>query len=296
MMTRATARIRLRRTELHGQSRRARLGFRQHRGLSPAVLRRAAGRARRGHTRHRVRRSERAGERSTQPRRARRHARTARRARSAVRRARYRSPDRRALRGETASRRACAAEPLPRRTVRRRPEWTDGRIKGSTHTGAYVAIVIGVIWNLIAWPTAWPIGPEVANGNSSAAFVFVFPLVGIGLAAWAIRAWLQLKRFKVATLVLERLPVALGGRLKASVRVDAEVPIATDFRLELECVEERITATSSTTTSRSKPPTADTPRPARLPTTTSRLGSRASGCRAKRAPNPRESGSASGNA
>jgi hypothetical protein len=185
---------------------------------------------------------------------------------------------------------------FPGEPWRRRPEWTDGRIKGSTHTGAYVAIVIGVIWNLIAWPTAWPIGPEVANGNSSAAFVFVFPLVGIGLAAWAIRAWLQLKRFKVATLVLERLPVALGGRLKASVRVDAEVPIATDFRLELECVEERITATSSTTTSRSKPPTADTPRPARLPTTTSRLGSRASGCRAKRAPNPRESGSASGNA
>jgi hypothetical protein len=53
-----------------------------------------------------------------------------------------------------------------------------------------------------------------AAGNYAAAVALLFPLIGIGLAGWAIRAWLQLKRFKTPTLLLQRLPVALGGRLK----------------------------------------------------------------------------------
>jgi hypothetical protein len=131
-------------------------------------------------------------------------------------------------------------EQFPNEPWRWRPEWASGRIPGSARTAAYVAIGFAVVWNLISAPAALFIPDEIANGNWLAAIGLLFPLVGIGLAVWAIRSWLRLKRFKVATLVLQRTPVALGGRLKGTIRVDAEVPIATDFKLELVCSEETV--------------------------------------------------------
>jgi hypothetical protein len=132
-------------------------------------------------------------------------------------------------------------EQFPNEPWRWRPEWASGRISGSARTAAYVAIGFAVVWNLISLPSALFIPDEIASGNRLAAIGLLFPLVGVGLAVWAIRSWLRLKRFKVATLVLQRTPVALGGRLKGAIRVDAEVPIATDFKLELVCSEETVT-------------------------------------------------------
>jgi hypothetical protein len=129
----------------------------------------------------------------------------------------------------------------PEEPWRWRPEWTNGRIAGSARGAAYVTIGFAVIWNLVSLPLLFVIPDEIARGNAAAAVGFLFPLIGIGLAAWAIRAWLQLKRFKVATLTLDRLPVALGGRLKGTIRVEAAVPVTVDFGLELACTESRTT-------------------------------------------------------
>jgi hypothetical protein len=126
---------------------------------------------------------------------------------------------------------------FPNEPWRWRAEWADGRIAGSARTGAYVAIGFAVLWNLISLPAALLVPGEIANGNNAAAVALLFPLVGLGLAAWAIRAWLQLKRFKVATLTLPRMPISLGGRLRGTIRVESEVPVTTDFGVELECVE-----------------------------------------------------------
>jgi hypothetical protein len=140
-----------------------------------------------------------------------------------------------------AAKKAAAQEKLAQRFPgepwRWRPEWADGRISGSAPTAAYVAIGFAVLWNLFSLPAAFIVPGEIASGNKAAAVALLFPVIGLGLAAWAARAWLQLKRFGVPTLALHRMPVALGGRLKGSVRVDGEVPIAADFGLELECVE-----------------------------------------------------------
>jgi hypothetical protein len=122
-----------------------------------------------------------------------------------------------------------------------RPEWANGRIAASARAGAYAAIALAVLWNLISLPAALIVPGEIADGNNAAAVALLFPLVGLGLAAWAIRAWLQLRRFKVPTLQVQRLPVSLGGRLKGSILVDAEVPVTNDVGLELKCVQVRTT-------------------------------------------------------
>lgn len=117
---------------------------------------------------------------------------------------------------------------FPGEPWRWRPEWTDGRIAGSAGGAAYGAIAFAVLWNLVAVPIGFFVPGEIANGNTVAAVALLFPLIGVGLAAWAARAWLRLKRFKVATLTLPRIPVALGGRLRGTIRVEAEVPVTTD--------------------------------------------------------------------
>jgi hypothetical protein len=132
---------------------------------------------------------------------------------------------------------------FPDEPWRWRPEWANGRIAGSTRGATYVAIAFAVLWNLISLPAALIVPGEVAKGNMAAAIALLFPLVGLGLAAWAIHAWLRLKRFKTPTLNLQRMPVALGSRLKGTIRVEAPVPVMTDFALELECVEMRTRGT-----------------------------------------------------
>ena len=133
----------------------------------------------------------------------------------------------------------CSRERFPNEPWRWRAEWANGRIAGSARTTAYFAIGFAVLWNLISLPALLFVPGEIASGNTVAAVALLFPLVGLGLAAWAIRAWLQLKRFKIPTLTLSQLPVSLGGRLRGSIRVEAEVPVAADFRLELTCSESR---------------------------------------------------------
>jgi hypothetical protein len=130
-------------------------------------------------------------------------------------------------------------EQYPDEPWRWRPEWANGRIAGSARGAVYVAMGFGIIWNFLSLPLLFVIPDEIARGNAAAAIGFLFPLIGIGLAARAVRAWLQLKRFKVAMLTLDRLPVAPGSRLKGTIRVESAVPVTVDFRLELACLETR---------------------------------------------------------
>jgi hypothetical protein len=132
-------------------------------------------------------------------------------------------------------------ERYPGEPWRWRPEWSSARISSSARGAALVAIGFAVLWNLVSLPILLFVPDEVMSGNRVAAVGFLFPLIGVGLAAWATRAWLQFRRFKVAHLELDRHPVAVGGRIKGTIRVDAEVPVTSDFRLELACSEERTT-------------------------------------------------------
>ncbi len=118
-----------------------------------------------------------------------------------------------------------------------RADWADGAIRSSTRATAYAAAGFALLWNLIAIPAGLFVPGEVAKGNYPALIALLFPLVGAGLAFWAVRAWLQMRRFKSATLVLARVPIPLGGRLQGAIRVDANVPVTKEFRIDLSCIE-----------------------------------------------------------
>jgi hypothetical protein len=120
-----------------------------------------------------------------------------------------------------------------------RRDWAEGRIRSTTRATAYGAAAFALLWNAVALPAALFVPGEIAKRNYAALIALLFPIIGIGLAAWAARAWAQMKRFKVATLTLTRTPVAVGGRLRGAIRVDAQVPVEDSFRLDVSCIERR---------------------------------------------------------
>jgi hypothetical protein len=144
--------------------------------------------------------------------------------------------------GRFGSKKLAAARALealyPNEPWRWRAEWADGQLRSSGRATAYVAVAFAALWNTIAIPTGFLVLPEIARGNYAALVGLLFPLAGAGLVVWAVRAWLRAARFKGATLVLQRVPVALGGRLRGTIHVDAQVP-ATELRVEVSCVEKR---------------------------------------------------------
>ena len=144
--------------------------------------------------------------------------------------------------GRVGSKKLAAARALealyPNEPWRWRAEWAQGQIGSSGRATAYFAAGFAALWNTIAIPTGFLVLPEIAKRNYAALVGLLFPLAGAGLVVWAVRAWLRAARFKGATLVLQRVPVALGGRLRGTIHVDAQVP-ATELRLEVSCVEKR---------------------------------------------------------
>ncbi|HZF32135.1 MAG TPA: DUF3592 domain-containing protein [Gammaproteobacteria bacterium] len=141
------------------------------------------------------------------------------------------------------ARKLAAANELQRRFPtepwRWREEWANGRVKASTRVTAYFAAGFALLWNLISLPAVFLVPKELAAGNSLVLVALLFPLIGIGLAVWAVRAWLTVKRFGTSTLVLHRTPIALGGRLVGAIRVETSVPVERAFRVELSCIEHR---------------------------------------------------------
>lgn len=128
-------------------------------------------------------------------------------------------------------------ERFPNQPWRWRPDWNEGRIKGSSRRTAYVAAGFAVLWNLISLPAAVAAPRELERGNWAVLIALLFPAVGVGLAVWAVRSWRRLRRFKESTLILDDMPVSLGGRLRGTVSIGAAVPVESAFEIELNCVE-----------------------------------------------------------
>ncbi len=125
----------------------------------------------------------------------------------------------------------------PNEPWRWRPEWSNPRIESSSRATAYGATVFAMLWNAVSAPVLMFLPDELAKGNRAALIGLVFPLAGIGLAVWAVRAWLRLRRFGTSALALERVPIGLGGGWRGSIRVPARVELDGEFHLDLSCVE-----------------------------------------------------------
>ncbi len=119
-----------------------------------------------------------------------------------------------------------------------RPEWAGGRILCSTRQTVLVAWVFTTFWNLISFPLAVLQFPEILRDEGPVALlVLMFPLVGLILMIWSIRATLRWKKFGESTLELQTLPGILGGDLRGTINTRIKGYPEDGFQLELTCVQ-----------------------------------------------------------
>lgn len=122
--------------------------------------------------------------------------------------------------------------------------WDDPRLRSAGRGGVVGAWIIAAIWNGISSPIPLVFLPQEVIGKgrwAEGAFAAIFPLIGLGLLAWAARVTLQHRRFGVSVLELARVPGVLGGELAATLHAGAALGEARELALRLACVRETTT-------------------------------------------------------
>lgn len=117
-----------------------------------------------------------------------------------------------------------------------REDWANNRVVAANRQTMILAWVFAVFWNTIS-SFVWIVLPEeLAKGNKMILIALLFPLVGLGLLVWAIRATLRWRRFGQSTLELAATPAPLGGQLSGLISSQHPFTEARSIRLRLACV------------------------------------------------------------
>ncbi len=123
-----------------------------------------------------------------------------------------------------------------------RPDWAAGRVDDSTRATMWTAWVFATFWNLISVPTAVLAVRAALRENKPAGFIaLLFPLVGVGLVIWAVRATIRYRRFGISRLELTTRPGVVGHSLAGTVRTTTTLRPAEGFQVCLRCIR-RITS------------------------------------------------------
>lgn len=133
-----------------------------------------------------------------------------------------------------------------------RPDWASGRILDSSRATMFTAWVFAAFWNLISFPTGFlGVRAAIQEGKPAALLALLFPLVGIGLVVWAMRATLRYRKYGVSRLELSTIPGVIGRTLTGMVRAPARMQPAGGFQVRLSCVR-RVTTRSGKNSSTSE--------------------------------------------
>lgn len=127
----------------------------------------------------------------------------------------------------------------PAEPWRWKEDWAEGRITATGKAQFLLPGIMAVFWNLISVPLLFLVPGEVRdNGNYLALLGLIFPLVGIGLAIWAIRSFIRWQKFGDSVLELSTFPGVIGGPLAGRVLTSVNLKPANGFHLTLNCIHQ----------------------------------------------------------
>ncbi len=122
--------------------------------------------------------------------------------------------------------------------------WASGRITDSTSGKAVMSGLFALAWNLVALPAGYLVLKDIRqHGMSRAIVALLFPLVGLGLMVWAVRATLRYLKYGSSMLVLETLPGVIGREFAGTVTAHLALEPSEGFQVSLTCVN-RVTTGS----------------------------------------------------
>ena len=120
---------------------------------------------------------------------------------------------------------------------REKKAWRTNNIKSSAKSAVYALWGFTIFWNLIS------VTPFLGEDNvlsqmsrkPEAAVVFLFPIVGLVMLGWSIRATRQWKRFGKTPLVMDPFPGCIGGQVGGQVSLRLPYSKSHEFNVTLSC-------------------------------------------------------------
>ncbi len=119
------------------------------------------------------------------------------------------------------------------------PRWKENRILSNAKSGMLGLWFFAGFWNLISSSVFFIIHKELSAGNLIVLAALIFPLVGVGLLIWAIRATQQWKRFGKTPLILDPFPGELSDQVGGRVELNGQFQSYDSFTITLSCVNKR---------------------------------------------------------
>jgi hypothetical protein len=118
-----------------------------------------------------------------------------------------------------------------------REDWAARRIADSSGMETGFAWAFAILWNLISVPSSvLAVRAAMNEGNRAALIALLFPVVGLGLLVWAVRATLRRRRYGTSVLELQTLPAVIGHALEGTVRTPPDLRPGDGFRVMLSCI------------------------------------------------------------
>lgn len=115
-------------------------------------------------------------------------------------------------------------------------DWVDGRIQAGSRGKMIGAVIFALLWNLISLPMIFLVPGELADGNRMILIGLLFPFVGVLLAAYAVYAVLQWRKFGNSEFELFSNPGVIGGYLEGCIHTAIRARHEETFRATLSCI------------------------------------------------------------
>jgi hypothetical protein len=117
-------------------------------------------------------------------------------------------------------------------------KWSAAGISSGAKYLRWVLAGFALFWNLLSFPLLFQLEeilPQIRQ-EPAMAFVFIFPLIGIGLIAAAWRSFRQWRHFGPTPLVLDPYPGATGGQVGGAVDTRIAFTAGQRFDVSLSCI------------------------------------------------------------
>ncbi len=127
------------------------------------------------------------------------------------------------------------------------PEWVSRRISDQSSAGTFLLWGFALLWNAVASPVAQLFVSDAIRDRNPLGFVaLLFPLVGLVMLINAARLTLRALRYRESKLILDTMPVPIGGTLRGTVEVPRALTSVSAVMIRLTALERRRSGSSTT--------------------------------------------------